>query len=181
MYSQKKKYDEKCVESRLPKETMEQYMYSYLNKRYGLKSLVLEWASAVIIGVKKYSHEDSEIELFGKILKNECDEDFRFVYNEVKTAILDILEEKLKMKFKRKTDTEIKKLVNNIVTGDIEESLWKELLARMYNEEHSVILEKKLQEKMTKDNFSNRRRLSRDINLNKQRVLPFNEFQKVNG
>jgi hypothetical protein len=37
IYLQKIKYDEKCNESRLPRETMEQYMYTYLNQRYGLK------------------------------------------------------------------------------------------------------------------------------------------------
>ena len=37
IYAQKKKYDQKCIETKIPKETMEQYMYSYLNQRYGLK------------------------------------------------------------------------------------------------------------------------------------------------
>ena len=37
IYTQKQKYDEKCGENRLPRETMEQYMYTYLNQRYGLK------------------------------------------------------------------------------------------------------------------------------------------------
>lgn len=145
-------------------------MYSYLNKRYGLKSLVLEWAAAIIHGVRRYSQEDSEVELFGKILKNECDEDFRFVYSEVKTAVLDILKEKLKLRHKRKTDAELKKLLNNIIAGDIEESQWKELLAQMYNEEHCCILERRLQEKALehKPRFPEA-----------HRSLPFNEFQKV--
>lgn len=31
IYTQKVKYDQKCEESRLPRETMEQFMYTYLN------------------------------------------------------------------------------------------------------------------------------------------------------
>jgi hypothetical protein len=31
MYAQKMKFDIRCEESRLAKETMEQYMYTYLN------------------------------------------------------------------------------------------------------------------------------------------------------
>jgi hypothetical protein len=73
------KYDTKCRESTLPIETMEQYMYTYLNQKYGLKPLIIEWASTIITGVKSYLRDDHEITLFAKILKNECDEEFRFV------------------------------------------------------------------------------------------------------
>lgn len=31
IYQQKVKYDQKCEESKLPRETMEQFMYTYLN------------------------------------------------------------------------------------------------------------------------------------------------------
>ena len=58
---------------------MEQYMYTYLNQRYGLKSLIVEWASAIINGVKTFLREDHDVSLFGKILKNECDEEFRYI------------------------------------------------------------------------------------------------------
>ena len=54
-------------------------MYTYLNQRYGLKSLIIEWAGAIINGIKKYSKEDNEVCLFGKVLRNEIDEEFRFV------------------------------------------------------------------------------------------------------
>jgi len=30
-------FDKRCVENKIPKETMEQYMYTYLNQKYGLK------------------------------------------------------------------------------------------------------------------------------------------------
>jgi len=31
MYAQKIKFDKKCEEAKLPRETMEQFMYTYLN------------------------------------------------------------------------------------------------------------------------------------------------------
>jgi hypothetical protein len=49
-------------------------MYTYLNQKYGLKSLAIEWAMSIVNGIKKYSHEDAEIATFGKILRNQCDE-----------------------------------------------------------------------------------------------------------
>lgn len=73
------KFDKKCLESGLPKETMEQFMYTYLNQKYGLKSLIVEWAASIIAGVKSFLREDHEVTLFAKILKNECDEEFRII------------------------------------------------------------------------------------------------------
>jgi len=54
-------------------------MYCFLNQKYGLKSLIIEWATAIINGIALYAKEDNDIAVFGKILRNECDEEFRFV------------------------------------------------------------------------------------------------------
>ena len=187
MYLQKQKYDEKCAESRLPKETMEQYMYTYLNQRYGLKNLIIEWAAAIISGIKKYSLEDSDVALFGKILRNECDEDFRLVHNEVKSAMTDILRDKLKRKFKHKSEGEIAKILGDVQASEIEEWQWKEIIRKMYNEEHFAILEQRLHDKVSEKNpqlgRADRRRLTREeliaLQNQKGQALPFVEFQKI--
>jgi hypothetical protein len=67
IYVSKEEYDKKCFESKLPKETMEQHMYTYLNQKYGLKNLIIEYATSLINGIKMFSSEDSEICLFGKV------------------------------------------------------------------------------------------------------------------
>jgi hypothetical protein len=54
-------------------------MYTYLNQKYGLKNLIVEWAAALINGVKTFIREEHDAALFAKILKNECDEEFRFI------------------------------------------------------------------------------------------------------
>ena len=79
IYGQKVKYDQKQEEMKQPRETMEQYMYTYLNQKYGLKPLIIEWAASIITGIKNYSRGDHHVGLFGKILRNECDEEFRFI------------------------------------------------------------------------------------------------------
>jgi hypothetical protein len=79
IYGSKIKFDKKSEALRQPRETMEQYMYTYLNQKYGLKGLIIEWAAAIINGIKTYLREDHDVTLFGKILKNECDEEFRFI------------------------------------------------------------------------------------------------------
>lgn len=37
IYNSKQEFDIKCIESKMARETMEQHMYSFLNKKYGLK------------------------------------------------------------------------------------------------------------------------------------------------
>lgn len=79
IYLQKLKFDKKCSEYKQPKETMEQYVYTYLNQKYGLKSLTIEWLLAIVNGIANFKSLDHEVKLFGKILKNECDEQFRAI------------------------------------------------------------------------------------------------------
>jgi len=71
-------------------------MYTYLNQRYGLKQLIVEWAQAIINGVKKHSKEDSEVAFFGKVLRNECDEEFRFIQVHVKETVLGLLRQQVR-------------------------------------------------------------------------------------
>jgi hypothetical protein len=70
IYDSKMEYDKVCSENHLKKESMEHYMYKFLNNKYGLKNLVIEWSSSIITGIKMYSSTDSDINLFSKILKN---------------------------------------------------------------------------------------------------------------
>jgi hypothetical protein len=78
---------------------MEQYMYTYLNQRYGLKTLIIEWAAAIINGIKTYQKDDHDIALFGKILRNECDEEFRFIQQTVKETVIALLRALIKEKY----------------------------------------------------------------------------------
>lgn len=51
-------------------------MFTFLNQRYGLKQLIIEWASSIVQAVKLYSDRDAEVSLFGKILRSTVDEEF---------------------------------------------------------------------------------------------------------
>jgi hypothetical protein len=67
IYASKAEFDKKCTENKLPKETMEQHMYTFLNQKYGLKTLIIEWATSIVNGIKMYSLDDSDVCLFGKV------------------------------------------------------------------------------------------------------------------
>jgi nitrogenase subunit NifH len=135
MYSQKMKFDLKCEEGRQAKETMEQYMYTYLNQRYGLKNLIIEWAAAIIAGIKKYSKEDHDVALFGKILRNECDEEFRFIQQTVKETVFALLKAVLREKYPNKSEDHLQKLHDSIVQDSIDKWQWRKIIEKMYDEE----------------------------------------------
>jgi hypothetical protein len=83
---------------------MEQHLYTYLNQKYGLKSLIIEWASAVMAAVKRFSEEDNDVAVFGRILRNEIDEEFRIVQKQLKDTVQDLLRVYLKGKHPLKVD-----------------------------------------------------------------------------
>ena len=107
-------------------------MYTYLNQKYGLKPLIVEWAAAIINGVKTYIKEEHEVALFAKILKNECDEDFRFIQAHVKETLLNLVKVMLKSKYSLKSEKEIQRMLDAIEKGKIEDWMWLKILEKMY-------------------------------------------------
>lgn len=91
IYTSKIKYDLKCTEGKMPRETMEQYMWTFLNQKYGLKNLITDWAAGIKNALLKYSKDDNDIAVFLKILNNECDEEYRFVQTQVKETVAELL------------------------------------------------------------------------------------------
>ena len=144
LYITKENYDRVCYENKLPSETMEQYMYIFLNNKYGLKNLVLDWASAIIDAVKIYGKEDCDINLFGKILKNEQEEGSRLVLIKLKESISSLLEYFYKLKNEYKSQQEVNNEMKNKKKGLLLEEEWKEIIQYIYNEEDAQIIENKI-------------------------------------
>ena len=191
MYAQKLKYDQKWVESKLPRETMEQYMYTYLNQRYGLKSLIIEWVAAIINGIKTYLKQDHDVALFGKILKNECDEEFRFIQTHVKETLVGLLRSLLRERFPLKSESEINKLMKEVQNGSMEEWQWRKIIEKMYDPNDYEILEQKfigcIQDRKAKSFYNaltDSRKLTREEQLIRMQQkdyerLLFSDFQRI--
>ncbi|GMH94408.1 hypothetical protein TL16_g12900 [Triparma laevis f. inornata] len=140
LYASKEKYDKKCAASKLPRETMEQHMYTFLNQRYGLRSLIVDNASAVIKAVNSFHLQENTVAVFGKILRNEIDEEFRFVQKQLKDTVMDLLRVHLKAKHVRKPDDFIHSLAENIEGGVIAVEEWTDIIQYMYNEDDATAL-----------------------------------------
>lgn len=66
--------------------------------------------------------------LFGKMLKNECDEEFRFVQKQVRDTVNDLVKVFVKRRNTNKPEKEIQALVKQKINGVITESEWSEII-----------------------------------------------------
>ncbi|CAD8151655.1 unnamed protein product [Paramecium octaurelia] len=184
IYESKLKFDQKCSDSHLPRETMEQHMYTFLNQKYGLKSLILEWASCIINALKRYGNDDNDVAVFGKILRNECDEEFRFVQGQVKNTILELLKMYLRGKFPLKTNADIKEMMNQRVNSFIFQEEAEDIIKYMYNQEDSELILNKLKQYFIQPAKHVEKRMTREeqfqiVNEKDKSKIEFSIFQKV--
>ena len=125
-------FDSKNAASRLPRETLEQYLYTYLTKKYGLKNIVVAWATSIIAMIGQHSKTDNLVLVFGKILRNEVEEEFFYEQEKsIKTA-RKLLESYLRTKFPLKSIGELKKLMHEITEGLISKSQCIDVVSYLY-------------------------------------------------
>ena len=189
IYNSKAEFDKKSDESKLPRETLEQHMYTYLNQKYGLKSIIIEWASNIINGIKIFSSEDSEICLFGKILRNEIEEDSRLIYSRLQQSILEYLKYYFKSKHPYKSAKDINNMLKEKRTNKmLKEDEWKKIINYLYNSEDAKIIEEKvndvIQKKFLKNKFDTDRKLTREeiIQLSRMKEeynIPLKDLIKI--
>ena len=127
-------------------------MYTYLNHKYGLKNLIIEWASSIINAIKLYSNEDCDINLFGKILRNEQEEDSRLVLENLKNNVSEILEYYLRSKNPFKSKIDIKKMLESKKEHYLNEEEWKGIINYIYLSEDAQIIEGKIVSFIQKQN-----------------------------
>ena len=152
IYNSKVIFDQKCYENKIPRETLEQHMYTYLNQKYGLKNLTIEWASSIINAIKMYSNEDCDINLFGKILRNEQEEDSRLVIENLKNNISELLEYYLRSKNPFKSKVDIKKMLERKKDGFLNEEEWKGIINYIYSPEDAQAIENRIVNFVQKQN-----------------------------
>ena len=93
---------------------MEEYLYNYLNNKYGLKNMTINWVASIINCIKKYINQSNEIKLFLKILQNEIEEESHLIFIKLKNTLNDVLMFLYQNKFPYKNYVNIKKIVTNI-------------------------------------------------------------------
>lgn len=103
-----------------------------------MKNLIIEWAAAIITGIKAYSKEDHDVALFGKILRNECDEEFRFIQATVRETVFALLKAVIREKYPTKSEETLTKMQEGVIGDSIERWQWRKIIEKMYDEEDFV-------------------------------------------
>lgn len=132
IYKSKIAYDQNCIDLNKPLETMEQHMYQYLNNKYGLKNLTIEYASAIISGIKEYSKKDMNIKLFGMLLKNEIEENTLAIVEKIKQVVEDTLEYFITQKNPYMSTGDVLLICDRIKKGMVDEDVWNSFIDTLF-------------------------------------------------
>ena len=185
IYTSKTEFDKSCINNHVPLETLEQYLYTYLNVKYGLKPLIYENIQKILTGIKNFSSIDSEIFLFGKILRNEIEEDSKYFYELLRNNIINILTNYNKNLNSLKSYEEIKNIINQKINGKITYEECREILYKLFEYNDANLLEEKIIEYINqkKDNYyNNDSYINIKVNRNKltREEIINNEIEKEN-
>ena len=132
IYKSKIAYDQNCIDLNKPLETMEQHMYQYLNNKYGLKNLTIEYASPIISGIKEYSKKDMNIKVFGMLLKNEIEENTLTIVEKIKQVVQETLEYFISQKNPYMAGGDVQKLCEKIKGGMVDEDVWNSFIDTLF-------------------------------------------------
>lgn len=136
LYEAKRNFDTKCKKNKLPRESMEQFMFTFFKHKFGLNTIVIEWVYALIESIKLYHSKNNDVALFALILRNEVDEEFAEIQKQIKLTINDILLNLIETKNPNKGKREVNILFSKKVKGRVSEITAFEIVNTMYTDEH---------------------------------------------
>lgn len=86
--------------------------------------------------------------LFGKVLRNEIDEDFRFVQAALKDTVHSLLRQMIRERHLLKGENELKAMIDEALTDrvSIETMQWMKIIERMYDVQDIRVLEDKIRD-----------------------------------
>jgi Ca2+-binding EF-hand superfamily protein len=137
IYTNKTKFDEKCLENKQPRETMDQFLYTHLNQKYGLKTLIAEWSVSILKGIEKFETQDAEICLFSMILKNKVDEEFRKVFEKLKDNMKQLLKAKIQQRHPYIREPQLNGMLKEKLNGVLDEDEWCTIIVSMFSQEEA--------------------------------------------
>lgn len=137
IYKTKMKFDQRCEAQHLPKQTMDEYLQTYLATKYGLRSIVDEMKNSLLLSTQHYRKTSNAACVFTHTLMNEIDEDFRFVERQVKETLDNFIHAELRGANPGERESTIIERKNKILTenGKISSLAWRSALEFMYEKQ----------------------------------------------
>lgn len=145
VYASKAQHDVRAAENREPTETMEQHLYAFLGKRYGTRSVVMEWASAIFKAVQKNAALEADVAVFGKILQNTLAESFPAVQDTLRDTVQQLLRTQLEQRHPQRPAAELEALWRARAKCGVPVAECEEVVRYMYNERDSAEVLSRLQ------------------------------------
>jgi hypothetical protein len=112
--------------------TMETCVYSYLDKKYGLRNLAVQAAATLLCAADCYEQMDWRVAVFVRAFRNDIDDEFYFAQHDFVAQLRENLYHSMQESLPLKQCVEIKALYAEFVkNGTVTEALWNELLKRV--------------------------------------------------
>lgn len=139
-------------------ETMEQHVYHSYEKKYGLRTLALEHCSMFVSALELYSSSECitryncplyssvDIRVFYKIFRNELDENFHEIHQQLNKSIRDLIVLHIMNRYPNKTQEAVQELLDKKMNGIINNEEWTDIVNYLYNgnDARSVLLQLKI-------------------------------------
>lgn len=138
VYASKAQHDARAAENREPTETMEQHLYAFLGRRYGTRSVVMEWASAIFRAIQKNAALEADVGVFGKILQNTLAESFPAVQDTLRDTVQQLLRTQLEQRHPQRPQAELEALWRARAKCGVPLAECEEVVRYMYNERDSA-------------------------------------------
>ncbi|OQR88341.1 hypothetical protein ACHHYP_06869 [Achlya hypogyna] len=176
IYASKKKHDEMCIENEAPKETMEQHMYTYLNQRFGLQTLIVEYASAIMKGCSRYMQTDADVATFFHVVRNEVDEGFLRLKSKLEETVVALLRAFLRGLYPRKSEGAINRILQAKLSDQtlLSEEEWHSVVKYMYDSHDSHSIVRLVETHMQHEEASNNAKSTRGIGFSILRKILLN-------
>ena len=100
--TQKKTHDEKCIRTKQPILTVEGFMFVYFSTKYGLKDMIMVEVTSMIDRINSFAEKSIEVEIFRRIIRNEVDEKFYWMIQNLKQGLKGKLDAYYREKVKKK-------------------------------------------------------------------------------
>ena len=140
IYLSKLKFDDKCRDMRMPRETMDQFLYTYLNQKYGLKSLIAEWSVLILRAIDKHESADAEVCLFSRVLNHRVDEDYRQVFEKLKENMKQFLKAKIQQANPYMREIQLNPILKEKINGVLTEDEWATIIVSMFSQEEAEFM-----------------------------------------
>ena len=109
-------------------------MFRSYEAKYGLRSIAVEHAGALLRSLLRHSSADNEVMVFLKIFRNELEEEFRFIQSELFTSIKDLTMVQMLSRFPNKDQSSVNALLEQKMSnGFIYEDEWMDMVNYLYN------------------------------------------------